>query len=182
MFVWELLEMLIHCLPEVVGNSNRKFWLCWFTTDTVLSKGVFERRTPIRSGLFAFMSKFIKRKYSRSTNVVASHDGTLKWKSPHFRLTCAIQKRLCLSSLLGQWCVSLTPNNTKTIERMTCHCFLGPIRRDFTNSSYTTALLGMHKNHRRQNKGRRPFLLDKKAMADDIKLMAKMSGWVVRGV
>ena len=157
MFVWELLEMLIHCLPEVVGNSNRKFWLCWFTTDTVLSKGVFERRTPIRSGLFAFMSKFIKRKYSRSTNVVASHDGTLKWKRPHFRLTRAVQKRLYLSSLLGQWCVSLTPNNTKTIERMTCHCFLRPIRRDLTNSSYTTALLGMHKNHGRQNEGLKIF-------------------------
>ena len=36
-----------------------------------------------------------------------------------------------------QWCVSLTPNNTETIERMTCHCFLRPIRRDLTNSSYT---------------------------------------------
>ena len=130
--------------------------------DTVLSKGVFERRTPIRSGLFAFMSKFIKSKYSHSTNVVASHDGTLKWKCPHFRLTCAVQKRLCLSSILGQWCVSLTPNNTKTIERMTCHCFLRPIRRDLKNSSYTTALLGVHKNHGRQNEGRRPFLLDKK--------------------
>ena len=23
-----------------------------------------------------------------------------------------------------QWCVSLTPNNTATIGRMTCHCFL----------------------------------------------------------
>ena len=64
--------------------------------DTVLSKGVFERRTPIRSELFALMSKFIKRKYSRSTNVAASHDGTLKWKSPHFRLTCAVQKRIKL--------------------------------------------------------------------------------------
>ena len=67
--------------------------------DTVLSKGVFERRMPIRSGLFAFMSNFIKRKYSRSTNVVASHDGTLKWKRPHFRLTCVVQKRLCLLKL-----------------------------------------------------------------------------------
>ena len=129
---------------------------------TVLSKGVFERRTPITSGLFAFMSKFIKRKYSHSTNVAASHDGTLKWKRPHFRLTCVVQKRLYLSSLLGQWCVSLTPNNTKTIERMTCHCFLRPIRRNLKNSSYTTALLGMHKNQGRQNEGRRPFLLDKK--------------------
>ena len=115
-FVWELLEMLIHSLPEVVGNSNRKFWLCWFTTDTVLSKGVFERRTPITSGLFAFMSKFIKRN-SHSTNVVASHDGTLKWKRPHFRLTCAVKKLLCLSSLLGQL---TTPENTITYHNTLC--------------------------------------------------------------
>ena len=27
-----------------------------------------------------------------------------------------------------QWSVSLTPNNSATIERMTCHCFLRPIR------------------------------------------------------
>ena len=40
-----------------------------------------------------------------------------------------------------QWCVSLTPNNTKTIGRMTCHCFLLPIRRDLTSSSYTTHFL-----------------------------------------
>ena len=40
-----------------------------------------------------------------------------------------------------QWCVSLTPNNTKTIGRMTCHCFLRPIRRDLTSSSYTTHFL-----------------------------------------
>ena len=26
-----------------------------------------------------------------------------------------------------RWCLTLTPNNTKTIERMTCHCFLLPI-------------------------------------------------------
>ena len=37
-----------------------------------------------------------------------------------------------------QWYLTLTPNNTKTIERMTCHCFLRPIRRDLTSSSYTT--------------------------------------------
>jgi len=36
------------------------------------------------------------------------------------------------------------------------------------NSSYTTSLLGMHKNHARQNEGRRPFVLDEKAMAYDI--------------
>ena len=35
-----------------------------------------------------------------------------------------------------QWCVSLTPNNTKTIVRMTCHEFLRPIRRDLPSSSY----------------------------------------------
>ena len=38
----------------------------------------------------------------------------------------------------GASCVSLTPNNTKTIERMTCHCFLWPIRRNHTSSSYST--------------------------------------------
>ena len=37
-----------------------------------------------------------------------------------------------------RWWVSLTPNNTKTIGRMTCHCFLRPIRRDLTSSSYNT--------------------------------------------
>jgi len=37
-----------------------------------------------------------------------------------------------------QWCPTLTPNNTKTIERMTCHCFLLPIRRELTSSFYTT--------------------------------------------
>ena len=39
-----------------------------------------------------------------------------------------------------QWYISLTPNNTKTMGRMTCHCFQWPIRRDLTSSSYTTAL------------------------------------------
>ena len=36
-----------------------------------------------------------------------------------------------------QWCVSLTPNNIKTIERMTYHCFLRPIKRDLPRS-YTS--------------------------------------------
>ena len=35
-----------------------------------------------------------------------------------------------------QWCLTLAPNNTKTIERMICHCFLRPIRTDLTSSSY----------------------------------------------
>ena len=38
-----------------------------------------------------------------------------------------------------QRCLTMTPNNTETIERMTCHCFLRPIKRDLTSSSYTTA-------------------------------------------
>ena len=37
-----------------------------------------------------------------------------------------------------QWRVSLTPNNTKIIGRIKCHCFLRPIRRDLPNSSNTT--------------------------------------------
>ena len=36
--------------------------------------------------------------------------------------------------------VSLIPNNTKTIGRMTCYCFLRPIRRELTNSSHTTRM------------------------------------------
>ena len=39
-----------------------------------------------------------------------------------------------------QWCPTPTPNNTETIERMTCHCFLQQIRRNLTSSSSTTAL------------------------------------------
>ena len=52
----------------------------------------------------------------------------------HFSLghVAATRKRI------HQWWVSLTPSNTKTIGRMTCHCFLRPIRRDLTSSSYTT--------------------------------------------
>ena len=41
----------------------------------------------------------------------------------------------------SQWCLTLTPNNTETIETMTCHCFLRPIRRDLTSSSYSTVAL-----------------------------------------
>ena len=55
--------------------------------------------------------------------------------------------RLALAPVLGghlaaarkrshQWCLTLTPNNTETVERMTCHCFLRPSRRHLTSSSY----------------------------------------------
>ena len=38
-----------------------------------------------------------------------------------------------------QWCISLTPNNTKTSGRMTCHCVLQhAIGRELPSSSYTT--------------------------------------------
>ena len=39
-----------------------------------------------------------------------------------------------------QWRVSLIQNNTKTIGRITCYCFVRPIRRYLTNSSYTTRM------------------------------------------
>ena len=42
------------------------------------------------------------------------------------------------------WYISLIPNNTKTIGRMTCHCFLWPISRDLMSSSYTTHWPGHH--------------------------------------
>ena len=40
-----------------------------------------------------------------------------------------------------QWCLTLTSNNTKTIERMTFHCFLRPIRRDVSYFSNRAALV-----------------------------------------
>ena len=40
-----------------------------------------------------------------------------------------------------QWCVSLTPNNSKTIGSMTCHCFLRPVRRDFRAAPTLLTLL-----------------------------------------
>ena len=40
-----------------------------------------------------------------------------------------------------RWCVFLTPNNAKTIERMTCHCFLRPIRRDLPSSKVLRTVL-----------------------------------------
>ena len=46
-----------------------------------------------------------------------------------------------------QWCVSLTPNNNNTVERMTYHCFLQPIKRDLTSSSYTTPTLPLFPSH-----------------------------------
>ena len=47
-----------------------------------------------------------------------------------------------------QWCLTLTPNKTETIERMTCHCFLWTIRRDLSSSSYTTAFFRLWKPER----------------------------------
>ena len=41
----------------------------------------------------------------------------------------------------SQWCLTLTPNNTETIERMTCHCFLRPIGRDLTSRAPTQLFL-----------------------------------------
>ena len=45
--------------------------------------------------------------------------------------------RSSCSEKKSQQCLRLTPNNAKTIERMTCHCFLRPITRDIPRSSYT---------------------------------------------
>ena len=41
----------------------------------------------------------------------------------------------------SQWCLTLTPNNIETIERMTCHCFLRPIWRDLTSRAPTQLFL-----------------------------------------
>ena len=41
----------------------------------------------------------------------------------------------------SQWCLTLTPNNTETIERMTSHCFLRPIGRELTSRAPTQLFL-----------------------------------------
>ena len=57
--------------------------------------------------------------------------------------------------------VSLTPNNTlntKTIGRMTCLCFLGPIMRDLTSCSYTTQLQRLLKRSLQDQEGINSFM------------------------
>ena len=71
--------------------------------------------------------------------------------TPQYVILCGIMSILMLFFLLGhvaavwkrgyQWCLALTPNNTKTIQRMKCNCFLLPIRRDLTSSSYTALFI-----------------------------------------
>ena len=39
-----------------------------------------------------------------------------------------------------QWCLTLTPNNTKTTEKMRSPCFLWPIRRHLPSGYYTPKL------------------------------------------
>ena len=76
-----------------------------------LRKGVFERpRQHAESGLFTFLSSGFANilscivstsvKKLGNTNFIASRCIFKKEKSPHFRLTCVSQKRLCLSSVL----------------------------------------------------------------------------------
>ena len=76
-----------------------------------LRKSVFERpRQHAESGLFTFLSSGFANilsyivstsvKKLGNTNFIASRCILKKGKSPHFRLTCVFQKRLCLSSVL----------------------------------------------------------------------------------
>ena len=41
----------------------------------------------------------------------------------------------------SQWCLTLTPDNTERIERMTYHCFVQPTRRDLTSRAPTQLFL-----------------------------------------
>ena len=52
------------------------------------------------------------------------------------------RSRSSCSEEKSHWCLRLTPNNAKTTERMTCHCFLRPITRDIPSSSYSGHSLG----------------------------------------
>ena len=47
-----------------------------------------------------------------------------------------------------QWCISLTPNNTKTSGRMTCHCFLATCNWERTSKQLLHYLLSVLHLHR----------------------------------
>ena len=57
-----------------------------------------------------------------------------KWPKPQYNKVsmCDVDCVAAARRRSHQWCLTLTPNSTETIERMTCHCFLQPIRRDLT--------------------------------------------------
>ena len=71
-----------------------------------------------------------------------------------------------------QWCVSLTPNNTKTIGRMTCNCFLRSIRRDLTSSPilYTLLLVKKKKNDGQYDKARKIDVFGRELGRGDLSL------------
>ena len=90
-------------------------------------KGPLPRRGPGTSTLWkiVYYIQFLSYAMRRSTLLLSSlyilKVGSCQasaWKRSH------------------QCCVPQTPNNTKTIGRMTCHCFLRPIRRDLPSSCY----------------------------------------------
>ena len=75
-------------------------------------------------------SKKVILKFKQSTQrwndlcvQIGSHWRSAKFHAKDWSHVAITQKRI------HQWCLTLTPNNTKTIERMTYHCFLRPIRR-----------------------------------------------------
>ena len=82
-----------------------------------------------------------------SRNSWGRHDNENSKKAKQQLCTCITRDvhhpflNISLPSL-HQWCLTLTPDSTETIERMTGHCFLRPIRRDLTSSSHTTASCG----------------------------------------
>ena len=93
-------------------------------------------------------SRLFKHWIALSTGLI-----TIQWISTRAETNCVIQQIeiypmdsvIHLSNGIAaalkrthQWFLILTPNNTKTIETMTCHCFRRPTRRGLTSSSYTT--------------------------------------------
>ena len=75
-----------------------------------LSNDVFERRMPNGSGLFAILVSDVAQNFRpnlpyerkrHSRKEIWQRQSILKWKMPHFRLTCVAQKRLCFNSQLS---------------------------------------------------------------------------------
>ena len=100
-----------------VDLSQRGIWYKWVAWRLQVSLAIWS------SELFLALS-------GRTVTFRAKPAGSKPWEGH----VAAAQKKS------HQWCLTLTPNNTETIERMTCHCFLRPIRRDLPSCSYTTTL------------------------------------------
>ena len=80
-----------------------------YPRGSIFCKGVFQRRTPTERRLFTFLSSGFAKIFSwivftsvkKLRTQILQRQVILKGKSPHLRLKCVVEKRLCLSSLVN---------------------------------------------------------------------------------